>query len=177
MTLNVERRNRNEALVSERGETWQKPTAKLATIINLPAVPKKTRWRLRMHSSLSTAFTPLNWWTHIIYLRRNLSQKFTNGNGLPGLRKTTNLLLRKPNVLIIVTGVPEWSLTSDLISNSYGQNKNEEVKNGNLLHQQLFSRVVSFQWISLWVPVLSLSVREQSLAPSYFGAFASQRVH
>ena len=160
MTLNVERRNRNKALVSERGETWQKPTAKLATIVNLPAIPNKTRWRLRMHSSLSTAFTPLNWWTHIIYLRRNLSQKFTNGNGLPGLRKTTNLLLRKPNVLIIVTGVPEWSLTSDLISNSYGQNKNEEVKNGNLLHQQLFSRVVNFQWISLWVPVLSLSVSE-----------------
>ena len=158
MTLNVERRNRNEALVSERGETWQKPTAKLATIIHTGS-PKQNA----VTSTHALEFV------HGVYSLEpmNSYHLFAANSFLkihkwqwPSLRKTTNLLLRKPNVLIIVTGVPEWSLTSDLISNSYGQNKNEEVKNGNLLHQQLFSRVVNFQWISLWVPVLSLSVSE-----------------
>ena len=153
MTLNVERRNRNEALASEGGEMWQKPTAKLATIINLPAIPNKTCWRLRMHSSftfLSATFTPFPMNSYL--MRRTLS---LNSQMLMAWSSRNNTPLKR-NLLIIKTGVPEWSLPSDLILDSRGQNKNKEVKYGNLLHQQLFSRVINFQWISFWAPVLSI---------------------
>ena len=163
MTLNIERRNRSEALASERGETWQKPTAKLATIINIPAIPNKTCWRLRMHSSftfLSTTSTPFPMNSYL--MRRTLS---LNSQMLMAYSSRNNTPL-KWNLLIIKTGVPEWSLPSDLILDSYGQKKNEEVKYGNL-NQQLFSRVTNFQWISFWVPVLSIR-QETVVGPLLF---------
>ena len=66
--------NRNEALARERGETCQKSMPKLATIINIPAIPNKTCWRLRMHSSfifLSTTSTPFPMNSYL--MRRTLS--------------------------------------------------------------------------------------------------------
>ena len=85
MPLNVERRNRNEALTSERGETCQKSMAKLATVINLPIIPNKTCWRLRMHSSFIFLSTTSD---ELISYAADSFFKLTDSS----LRETTHLL-------------------------------------------------------------------------------------
>ena len=81
MTLNIEQRNRNEALASERGQTWQRPTEKLATIINLPAIPIKrvSKHALEFHI-LTHDFYSLS--DELISYAADSFFKFTDANGL-----------------------------------------------------------------------------------------------
>ena len=81
MPLNVERRIRNEALASEWGEKWQKPTAKLTTIINLPAILNKA-WSthaLEFHILIHDFYSLSD---ELIPYAADSFFKFTDSNGL-----------------------------------------------------------------------------------------------